>query len=551
MEAKKYTLKDLLKISEKTGVPLVTLQREYGVYEYTFSSCEEAVKGYTGGYKSHIFFGKKDGYTDPDVIAYQKAWEEISLKEVPDVTKLNFEESLAFIQVCYREGKQLVALVETLEKNIGVDMEKASRFFTEGYTMTFYEHNLCPIRAFHDRLIKKIDLYYQEKIKSTHDKDLLVSLHTEAVGYKFQDVRPYPGFFAILGTKIVRTAHTLQELDAIEIGPKVFRWLELYPKFSVAEILPRLEEYLSTVNQSDIRNCRKMYNSVWDILDNLFSRADSTSELRSLLDIGRRFFSSEGDHDPVFSMLYTPAIERIIAVEFAKNGKLGNFSVLIDQLPSCSYFRKKLDELWKRKTLQALKKPIPNFPRLYHQSHPSLRSEVIVMWNMWGEKEVEGLETWQQLVDFDLGLILIPRRRNEEKHIWTSEKKSFYIFSKFLKKLINVVSSKEDKIKTLNYICSKTHIAWESQAFDVLEEEIGLILVKLFEEDFDAAGLKNIYECVKKTNPYKKTPNIEMVIDHIFKKDPAVFEDIFLKIDPSHQLYSKCLRLKIESTTVV
>ena len=299
------TLAELQTIAEKTNIPLGELQREYRIYEYSFTSCAEAVAGYInkGGYKSNVLDSESDERT-PDVIAYHKAWEAISLQEQPDVTKLSLSEAIAFMDVCFRYGDQLVALVLTIEKHIGTDLGKIAEFVHLPKRFTCYSHNECPINLLQKRLMTIVETHYKTEMDKTWDQATLIALHDEAIGYDFQNVRPYPELFDLLGAKIIRTARTIPELHELQYWQgKVKRWIELLPQTKIDDSLPSLMKFLKDLLNGNGYNCSNSRDYVLHIIDQLFYRCNDEPKgldyAKTLLDIGRKFFYPAEDQEDV------------------------------------------------------------------------------------------------------------------------------------------------------------------------------------------------------------------------------------------------------------
>ncbi|MCX6757834.1 MAG: hypothetical protein NTZ44_03080 [Candidatus Nomurabacteria bacterium] len=541
---KKFTLADLQKLSEETQIPLTVLQKEYGVYEFHFSSCTEAVKEYKSGYRSCPFPSIEDGiYDKPEVIAFHKAWKEISLTEQTNVTKLSFEESLMFIQVCYPHGEQLVSLIKNLRKHIGKDIPKIVRFIKEGQTFTFYKSDECPVKALKEYLMKKVEVHYDKKISKAKSLEQLLFIEQEIYDYKFTEVRPFPIFFEILWQRKARTAKKIDDLSLVGncCGHEVLRWRELYPKATIAEALPTLREFLLKIWQAH------KPDDVYSIIRHFFSKCENDRQARSLLDMGRGFFPPQENYDRSCE-LYEMANERIYRKQFP-NPRLKDMRIISNSIYSDSY-KKEIEKLWIKKTEKALTQPIHNFGVLYEMAHKSLQEKVLRVWNEWGLKQIEGIETWEELSQFNYSLLPSPQvRRGRGYYIWAGNRDSFSAFIVFLNKIIPTVDILGNKTRVLDSILKFNDVLTECHMWDLLQDELQQILLRIFEENQSVEELWALHEKVSISPAYSWKKSDEMIIDEILKKDPSAINKVFTKVKQGDPLFSKYLKIKVAQIT--
>lgn len=548
------TLAELNVISEKTGIAIHRLQAEYGIYEFTFSSCSEACENYKdkGGYKSAPFFASKDDHSKLETVAYHKGWEEISLKECPDVTKLDFQQSFDFLKVCFKKGQQLLSLVETLEKNIGEDVVKISEFFKYGkggIMLTFYDYSECPVRELSNKLIKLIDKHYLNEMNKTWNQEKLISLYQEMLDYGFAEVRPFPEAFGELSKKITKTAKTISELHTLEFAhSKLSRWKELLPKTELKDIFPTLEDFLSMFYQTRMSRSETKSSVQW-VLSDLFHRCKTDSDARRLLDVGRKFLKEEGQSDRVYEWMYKPVNERIVREKLANHPRLNQFSSLRSEAGIHSDIGKEIDVLWINATEKALKQPIPSFSKLYNLAHESLKEKVLTRWNSWSLQQLDGVDTWEDLTRYNMeGLIPVPKYRfSGEYHIWAPTRTSLSTFLVFMERIINTAPDLTSKFKVLKVIVERSQHLRECHAWDLLLPEATVLTRNILEtEDVTIQNLWVMYEYVRKLSTMKDTEAEELIADTIITKDPAAIEKIYETVKDNERLRSKYLKLKVE-----
>lgn len=559
------TLDELRLISEKNNIPLEMLQKEFGIYEYSFSSCQEASDGYHGGFTSNIF--NKTNPAGPDITAYYKGWLEISLKEKPDVTVMNFEEALDFIKVCYRHGDQFVLLVDTIEKAIGENPALMSRFLKEGRYHTFYEYNECPLNAMVKRVMQKIDLNYQKQVKETNDKDTLIALRNEANEYGFADYRPFPDLFEKIAIKLVNLTKTIAELSETNTGwpeHRLRRWRELVKKSKdLPQIFPSLKDFLQAANQQDSDRSRR-HNSVWYIANTLFGFCKTVSDVDRLYDYTSpytRVFEELGPHQlfdtepqELKNALYDNYIatkKGLLLKEFPKTTDLRGIASFASQRLNGTGLDSEINTAWIKETKRRLQQPIPSFIKLYNLAHESLKHEVLKRWNWWGRSQLADAIESKGVGAFDTSLIPMPQkwRGGGDYHIWPKDKEVFSTFAMYLNSVTDITNSGAAQLTWMRYIIKNMRLTSECNGCGCLfDEELQYLIRKMN----TSASLDVLWQAYKvmceelAVYAISQSATRALLLDEILHKDPTAIEKIFSSLTLNDPLYKKYMRLKIE-----
>lgn len=571
---KDITLDDLRKISKDLSIPLETLQKEYGIYEYSFDTCKEACEGYNYTFESNRCFLSNDNvnFADSSLVAYRNAWRKVSLDECSDVSKLSYEEAIEFFTVCYPHGDQFVELLNVIEKLTGDDTEKLSKFAVNpSFSKSFYESDECPVISLKEKFNEKMNSLYSERIFSFGGSlEKLLELKKEFKDRGYYEWRPQPQFLNVLQERLQNSAKTLEELLYVGLfyptDNGIKRWRELCAKSTISEII--LVDFEAVCNHIQ-RNQKKYDDHDNKILDRdtelylefqkLFEWCKDREEAKHLRYYAKNFFSNN-----LVYRLSDKVISKFLSEE-NQNPSLDYISWIFTWAPgrvNDSSFHKNLHKLWLKKTQKALNQPIGDFSRLCKNAHPTLKDEVIKAWNEWGVSEINLLETWEDMINFDLSLLprqkkIGPAGNNAPRNSISGISGQFGALDLFFEKMIQFATTEIQLKKALDLISEHAVLGLRFQPEDGgftandcvvrFSNKLTDATEKICKSTSDLDLLWEVYDISKnRQDKFRRSEPREIVLDRILELDSNNILKVMEALLENDPLQSKYLRLRVD-----
>ncbi|HAE36546.1 TPA: hypothetical protein DEP30_02130 [Candidatus Nomurabacteria bacterium] len=553
---KTYNLEQLRVVSVDTGIPLRELQEEYGVFEFVFSSLEEAQKGY------HKISGKYENKKEhPELIAYINEWKKLTESEYLILAEENLNQIIYFLNNCFPSNDTLVRGLELAKKNIGSDLSKMVVFIkTININRQHTRYVECPVYQYEEELYNSIDELFLGKIGNKHKLYQYEEAWNELAELDIDHHRSkFPKFKELLEKRLVSTAKTPEALLALpykEIENTLNKWNYFSKTKSIEKILPTLDTFLSLINKEDSERYDRP-NKAQRKVHQLFSKCETEDQAKRLMDIARPFYyrneEEKKKYGDVLYDLFKNSVSRIIHKKFP-HPKLANFKHIANTFQFNKYELEKMDSKWRQKSREVLQGPIVDWYRTFDQIHDDYKPALLTKWNTWGIIQFSEMTTWEELSHFDLMLLPVPGNKGmSHRYFWSPTRTTFSAFILLLNKLIEVVP-KGNENTLLNLIKFMDKCLSEVHTRGLFREEQALVLKKIVTNNPSMAELESLYqsqlpEWNNDVSDYY-APTLEVVIDAILEKDFSYFDKIFERIKTSQYLKSKYLKMRVNKSMV-
>lgn len=548
---KMYNLERLREASVKTGIPLRELQEEYGVFEFVFSTIEEAQNGY-----SKILNKYENKKEHPEFIAYVNAWEALTEIEYSILDKENLDKIIYFLNNCFPSNDMLIKGLELVKRNINSDLLKMVIFIktikTNRQNIRYKE---CPVYQFEEEIHNLIDELFLIKISNKHKLYQYSKVWNELNELDIDHWSKFPKFKKLLGKRMVSTAKTPEQLLALpykETGNILNKWNYFSKVQSIEKILPTLAKFLRLLDKEDPQNYNRPNNSQRKI-QQLFYKCENEDQAKHLMEIARPFYyvneEEKAKYENDLYFLYKSSISIIIHKNFP-HPKLADFKKIANTFQFDKFELEKTEIDWKNKSRKALQRPIVDWYKTFSQIYNDYKPILLEKWNTWGVQQFVDIKTWEELSHFNFMLLPIPGDPyGSHKHFWSPNRTTFSSFILLLNRLIEIVPNGDENtlfnlIKFMDKCLSEVHTS------NLFEKELILVLKKIIKNNPCMEELDSLYQDllpewdhINVSDYY--APTLEIVIDAILEKDFSSFDKIFERVKTSGYLKSKYLKWKV------
>jgi hypothetical protein len=550
---KAYDLKQLREISVKTGIPLIELQEEYGVFEFIFSNIKEAQNGY------HKISGKHENEREhPEFIAYINEWKKLTESEYLILAKENLDQIIYFLNNCFPSSDKLVKGLELAKQNIGSDLSKMVIFIkTININRPNNRYMDCPVYQQKEYFYNLIDEIFVNKIGNKHSFEQYLKIWNELCDLGINHWSKFLKFKELLEKRMVSTTKSPEDLLALPIKETdsfLKKWNYFSKTQSIQKILPTLKEFLVFIYKKDNESYKRP-NDVHSKVSILFQRCNTENDAKYLMDIVRPFYYANDEEKKKYENdlynLYKNSISRIIQKKFP-HPKLADFKKIAEIFKFNKYELEKTEKAWKEKSCKALKSPIPDWYRTFNQIHDDYKPLFLEKWNSWGILQFNEMTTWEELSCFNYMLLPVPGNKNRlHAYFWSPTKTTFSGFILLLNKLIEVAPKGEEN--TLLNLIKFMDKSLSGNTCGLFREEQALILKKIVSNNPSMEELETLYQSQlpewdhsEVSDYYAST--LEVVIDAILEKDFSYFDKIFERVKTSKYLKSKYLKIRVNKS---
>lgn len=551
---KVYSLEQLREVSAQTGIPLIELQEEYGVFEFVFSGFKEAKECY-----NKILGKYKDRKEHPEFIACINEWNRLTEDAYNILDPKNLEQILYFLNNCFPFNDSLVKVLELAKKNIGSDLSKMVIFIkTINTNRQCVRYMECPVYQYKEEIYNSIDEFFLQQIVNKHQFYQYLNAWNSLAELSIDHWSNFPKFKELIGKRFVSTAKTPETLLTLPYKKNqnvLNKWNYFSRTQSLEKILPTLTDFLILTEKEDDESYKKP-NQVWRKVRELFDRCENEEQAKELMDKARPFYyrnaDEKGEYEDKLYSLFKDSITRIIHKKFP-HPKLADFKYITETFKFNKYELEKAEKKWMNESFKTLQKPIVDWYKTFCQIHNSHKPTLLTKWNDWGILEFSEMTTWEELSNFNYTLLPVPGNKNYPyRYFWSPTRTTFSAFILLLNKMIEVVP-KGDENTILNLIKFMDKSLSEVHTSGLFREEQVLILRKIVANNLSITELESLYqsnlpewEHIPVTDYYAST--LEIVIDAILEKDFLYFDKIFEKIKTSQYLKSKYLKMRVNKS---